>query len=93
MIHLANASIRTGDPVPFESGSRLLNGNAAAAEALDRMEEHLARDAGLILSDWKLTVGRKLTVDPATAEVSNSPEANKLLTREYRAPFVVPAAI
>ncbi len=93
MIHLANASIRTGDPVPFESGSRLLNGNAAAAEALDRMEEHLARDAGLILSDWKLTVGRKLTVDAATAEASNSPDANRLLTREYRAPFVVPAAV
>jgi predicted dehydrogenase len=93
MIHLANASIRTGDPVPFESGSRMLNGNADAVEALDRIEEHLAKECKLTLSDWKLTVGRKLTVDAATAGVSNNPDANKLLTREYRAPFVVPAAV
>jgi predicted dehydrogenase len=93
LIHLANASIRTGDPVPFESGSRMLNGNSDAVEALDRMEEHLAKECKLTLSDWKLTVGRKLNVDAETAGVSNNPDANRLLTREYRAPFVVPAAV
>jgi hypothetical protein len=93
LIHLANASIRTGDPVPFESGAHLLNGNADAAETLDRMEEYLSKDAGLTLSDWKLTVGRKLTVDPQTAEVTNNADANRLLTRAYRAPFVVPTAV
>jgi predicted dehydrogenase len=92
MIHLANASIRTGDPIPFESGSHLLSGNADAAEALDRMEEHLAKECKLTLSDWKLTVGKKLTVDATTAETDNT-AANRLLTREYRAPFVVPAAV
>jgi predicted dehydrogenase len=93
LIHLANASIRTGDPIPFESGSRVLNGNSDAAEALDRMEEHLAKECKLTLSDWKLTVGKKLTVEPTTAEVSNNAEANRLLTREYRAPFVVPTSV
>ena len=93
MIHLANASIRTGDPVPFESGSTSLNGNADAAEALARMEEHLAKEAKLKLTDWKLTVGKKLTVDAGTGETVNAPDANRLLTREYRAPFVVPTNV
>src|SRR5207244_10412307 len=57
LIHLANASYRPGEPVPFENGSKALNGNAAAAEALARMEEHLAKDCKLTLSDWRLTVG------------------------------------
>jgi predicted dehydrogenase len=93
MIHLANASQRTGEPVPFENGSTALNGNADASEALARMEEHLAKECKLTLSDWKLTVGKKLTVDPKTAEAVSAPDANKLLTREYRAPFVVPASV
>jgi predicted dehydrogenase len=93
LIHLANASIRTGDPVAFESGSKLLNGNAAAAEALARMEEHLATEAKLKLSDWKLTVGRTLTVTGDATAMTSDAEANKLLTRQYRAPFVVPEKV
>jgi predicted dehydrogenase len=92
MIHLANASIRTGDPVPFDSGSHVLSGNTVAAEALDRMEEYLAKECKLTLNDWKLTVGKTLTVDTAKVETNNA-DANKLLTREYRAPFVVPVVV
>jgi hypothetical protein len=92
LIHLANASQRTGEPEPFGSGSRALNGNADAAEALARMEEHLAKDCKLTLSDWRLTVGKKLTVDGETGMV-NDAAANQLLTRQYRAPFVVPEKV
>ena len=49
LIHLANASLRSGDPVPFESGPKALNGNAEAAEALDRMDEYLADEHNLKL--------------------------------------------
>jgi predicted dehydrogenase len=93
LIHLANASIRTGAQVPFHSESKSLNGNADAAEALARMEDHLANEAKVKLSDWKLTVGTKLTVNPTTAEAVDDPTANKLLTRQYRAPFVVPETV
>ena len=92
LIHLANASIRTGDPVPFESGSHMLGGNPDAAEALDRMEEYLSKECKLTLSDWKLTVGKKLTVDAGKVETDHA-DANKLLTRNYRAPFVVPTEV
>jgi predicted dehydrogenase len=93
LIHLANASLRVGEPIPFESGSRSLNGNSDAAEALARMEEHLAKECKLKLDEWKLTLGRKLTVDPGTGDAVNDPEANRLLTRQYRAPFVVPEQV
>jgi predicted dehydrogenase len=93
MIHLANASIRTGAPEPFENGSSCCSDNPDVGEALARMEEHLAKDAKLKLSDWKLTVGKKLTVDAGTGETVNAPDANRLLTREYRAPFVVPTNV
>jgi hypothetical protein len=32
-----------------------------------------------------------LKMDPKTERFIDNPEADKLLTREYRAPFVVPA--
>jgi predicted dehydrogenase len=94
LIHLANASHRTGEQVPFGSGSAkaILNGNTDAAEALDRMEEYLAKENNIKLTEWSLTVGKKLTVDAGNG-FTNDPEANKLLTREYRAPFVVPAKL
>jgi hypothetical protein len=35
-------------------------------------------------------VGRTLEFDPISMRFINDDEANKMLTREYRAPFVVP---
>ncbi len=90
LIHLANASYRLGEPVSFTPRTRALAGNTAAEDALNRMEEHLAQECKLKLEDWKLTVGRKLTPEPSSGMVPSDPEANKLLTRNYRKPFAVP---
>ncbi len=38
-------------------------------------------------------LGRTLTFDPKTETFPGDPEANKLATREYRAPFVVPEKV
>jgi hypothetical protein len=35
-------------------------------------------------------VGKKLAFDPKTERFTSDEEANKLLTRDYRKPFVVP---
>jgi predicted dehydrogenase len=93
LIHLANASHRLGDPVPFTPRTRAVAGNADAEDALKRMEEHLGTECKLKLDDWKLTVGRKLTVEPSSGMVVGDAAANQLLTRNYRAPFVVPAKV
>jgi hypothetical protein len=38
-------------------------------------------------------MGRKLEFDPKTEKFVNDQEADKLLTRVYRAPFIVPETV
>jgi hypothetical protein len=61
----------------------------AAAITAPPIEGHLSS----ALSHYALTgarVNRVLEIDQTTQLVKNDPEANKYLTREYRAPFTVP---
>jgi predicted dehydrogenase len=93
LCHLANVSYRLGEDVPFTPRTGALGENAAAVDALNRMEEHLAKEHQFKLEDapsMKLHVGRKLEVDAKAERITNVKEANGLLTRNYRAPFVVP---
>jgi hypothetical protein len=39
----------------------------------------------------KLTLGPVLTMDPKKETFSGNADASKMLTRDYRKPFVVPA--
>ena len=64
----------------------------AAAITAPPIEGHLSS----ALSHYALTgarVNRVLEIDPATELVKNDDEANRMLTREYRAPFLVPKAV
>ena len=38
-------------------------------------------------------VGRRLTIDPLSWGIVNDSEAERLLTRDYRAPYVVPETV
>ena len=42
------------------------------------------------LANIAFRTGRKVTFDPQTETFPGDPEANRLLTRTYREPFVVP---
>ena len=53
------------------------------------MAEHL-KDSGIKFDGKNLRVGRKLDFDAKTEKFVNDKEANALLTRNYRKPFVVP---
>ncbi len=53
------------------------------------MEDHL-KNYGVALDGLDYRLGRKLTFDAATESFEGVAEANSLLTRPYRAPFVVP---
>ena len=55
------------------------------------MTAHLT-DNGVKVENIKVRVGPELTFDPANETFPGNDAANKLLTREYRKPFVVPAA-
>ena len=56
------------------------------------MQEHLAAN-GVDLAKTPATMGMVLKMDPQTERFLGNDEANKLLTREYRKPFVVPEKV
>jgi predicted dehydrogenase len=89
LCHLANLSHRLGQEVPFSKPTRAFGDDKEAYEALERMEEHL-KGNGVALDGQDYRLGRKLTFDAATESFVGDAQANELLTRPYRAPFVVP---
>ena len=85
---------RTGwaSEVPFNKQTKAFGDDKEAYETLARMEEHL-KDNGVKLDGLNYRLGRKLTFDAATESFAGDAEANQLLTRPYRKPFVVPDRI
>ncbi len=98
LCHLGNVSYLLGRPQPFNSkdpaslGAPAFGDNKEAYETLGRFQEHLAEN-GLPMESAAYRLGRRLTLNPAKERFTNDKEANKLLTREYRAPFVVPSKV
>jgi hypothetical protein len=45
------------------------------------------------LAKTPLTVGQALKMDPKKEEFIGNPEANRMLRRDYRRPFVVPEKV
>jgi predicted dehydrogenase len=92
LIHLANASYRLGEQVPFNPTTKAFGDNKEAYETLARLEEHL-KEHKVNLQEAKYQLGRKLIVDAHAEMVVGDSQANSLLTRNYRKPFVVPERI
>jgi hypothetical protein len=57
------------------------------------MEEHLAKGNGLKLDGAQYRLGRKLNFDPKAERFVGDPEADQLLTRNYRKPFTIPEKV
>jgi len=92
LCHLANISYRLGEEVPFSKKTKAFGDNKAAYEAFAQMEEHL-KDNGVKLEETTYRVGRLLKFDPVTEKFIGDDEANQLLTRPPRPPFVVPEQV
>ena len=69
-----------------------VKGDSDLAESLGRLEAHLGANK-VDLHQTPLTVGPALKMNPDTEQFTNNREANQLLTREYRQPFVVPEKV
>jgi predicted dehydrogenase len=89
MCHMANISYRLGEDRPLNAVEKPAG---AGGEALDRMKAALEA-VGLDAAKLQFRVGRALTLDPKTETFEGDAEANALLRREYRKPFVVPDSV
>jgi predicted dehydrogenase len=94
--HLANISYYVGEQnkVSIEQAKAILEkvkSNDDNVATLNRTVQHL-KDNGVDFAKYSLSVGPLLTFDPEKEVFTNSDPANKLLRRDYRAPFVCPTA-
>jgi hypothetical protein len=92
LCHTGNISYRLGKSQQPEEIRDAVKSNKDLAEALGRMEQHLAAN-NVDLKKTPATLGAVLKMDPKTERFIGNAQADQLLTREYRKPFVVPAKV
>jgi len=92
LCHTGNISYRLGKKRSPERIDDAVKADKELADAIGRMEEHLAAN-NVDLKKTSATLGMVLKMDPQTERFSGNRKANKLLTRDYRKPFVVPAKV
>jgi hypothetical protein len=91
LCHLGNISHQIGKAAVPGALREKIKGDAALAEATGRMMEHLSANQ-VDLNKTPLTLGAPLSLVPGKEKFTGefSAQANPLLTRQYRAPYVVP---
>lgn len=88
LCHTANISYRLGRVQSPEEIRDAIKSSPDMAEMFGRMQEHLAANK-LDPAVSSLSLGAALKFDPASERFVENPDANRLLTRDYRPPFVV----
>jgi hypothetical protein len=91
LLHMANISYRIGKETPPGKIRESIRGNRVFAKAFDRIAAHLDAN-GVDLRKTPAALGPMLEFDPETERFTGqfSREANMLVSRNYREPFVVP---
>ena len=89
LCHLANVSYRLGEKSSFNKKNKSFSSNKKGYEYFERMQEHL-KENGLNLEETDYIVGRNLEFDAKTETIKGDDGANSLLSRNYRAPYIVP---
>ena len=93
VVHVANISQRLGKPASPKEIQRELEAlkvNESIVETFSQVRQHLA-DNGVDIERTPLTLGPWIGIDSDRERFTNNPQANALLTRDYRKPFVVPS--
>jgi predicted dehydrogenase len=92
--HLANISYYLGKPASIEEIKHALaewKTRDNVTETLERTLKHLAANQ-VDVEKTPLTLGPVLTIDSAQETIRGNAAASAMLTRQYRAPFIVPKA-
>jgi hypothetical protein len=89
LCHLGNISYRLGTQCSIAEARERVKGDEQAA-TFARYAEHLAANG--VPGTTMMGLGRTLKLNPETERFIDASDADQMLTRDYRAPFVVPAA-
>ena len=89
LFHIGNISYRLGEIASVDSIKTAFGDDPVIAKAVNDVMKNTT-DALPGLKDPQFTLGPKLAFNPQTEKFVNNPAADKLLTREYRAPYIVP---
>jgi hypothetical protein len=88
LCHTANVSYRLGKKMSPDEMRDAIKDNQDMAEALGRMEEHLAANS-VDLKKTPATLGEMLKLDVKSERCTSNAKLNEWLTRDYRRPFAV----
>ncbi|REK06812.1 MAG: gfo/Idh/MocA family oxidoreductase [Planctomycetota bacterium] len=91
LCHLANISYRLGDVAKFDKKSGKLGDNKQVVDSFAALQDNL-KAIGMTLDEVEYRVGPTLEFDAQSERFTGdgAEQANVLLTRPYREPFVVP---
>ncbi len=95
LCHLGNISLRLGQATPAAAAAERLETLPSGQKSLDvyqRFLSHLA-DNRLKPEETQISLGPILTLEGETFVGEQAELANRMLTREYRQPFVVPEKV
>jgi predicted dehydrogenase len=94
LCHLANISYRLGETAPYNAAAKRIGDNKQVVEAFANIAENL-KAVGVKLEETDYTVGPLLNFNAKTESFTGerADQANALLTRKYRAPYVVPETV
>lgn len=92
LCHTGNISYRLGKKQSQEEIRSAIKSDPGMEETFGRMVEHLKENNVDVATD-KITLGSALKMNPKTERFIDNAAADEMLTRKYRAPFVVPEII
>ena len=92
LCHLGNISYRLGQSASFDKPAKSIGDNKVVVEAFEMVRENL-KVLDYDLAETNYALGRTLEFNPKNEKFVDDAEADRLLTRDYRAPFVVPEKV
>jgi hypothetical protein len=92
LCHTGNISYRLGANKNPNEIKEAMKDHKGMVESWDRMAEHLAQN-DVDITKEKVTLGVPLKMNGKTEKFIGNAKANEMLTRNYRAPYIVPAKV
>jgi predicted dehydrogenase len=91
--HLGNISYRLGEQVSGKTRPDVLDRHEEVAKSWETITQTVKGTLGLDVLNNTYCLGPMLKFDPKAEKFIGNAKANELLTRPYRAPFVVPEKV